>query len=466
MNDVRCDIHNRFDFEIIDGKTGEVKRKARAYNVVTNNLWSYLITTNTAFATCIQYGSGSGTPSASDTSLFNRAGGVGVTEISQSVDYVNKLITRVCRIILGLNDAVGVTITEVGMGAGGGDGALTTHAMLQDMNGNPISISKTNTDIINIYATIYCHWSVSSEVILYPKSGFQNTLVGRSNVLGSLTMGFNDDLCGYSNSKTWSKAADLSNKRITYTCPRLSASEGNMNGIVYFMGTGNFDGIAIKKGTNAWNKFTITNESVGTGDGETTKFKTKFNYPYNATVYVNGVAQSNVEVKCMPISNGIPEMPVDAGLSNAERIIYCPVQDRPRYEMVVHNELLAQGASISEMGGYTNTTWGYIAVYGSNDCVEWTSVAGTDIARYNNGWAVIPVESRNYKYYKAVVSSYESNCNLIGLHIDWDGYNIIFANAPAVGDVITITYDTDCIPKDSDHVLDATFTLQFGEYNE
>ena len=29
------------------------------------------------------------------------------------------------------------------------------HAMLKDMNGNQISIEKTDTDIINIYATVY-----------------------------------------------------------------------------------------------------------------------------------------------------------------------------------------------------------------------------------------------------------------------------------------------------------------------
>ena len=32
---------------------------------------------------------------------------------------------------------------------------LCTHALIKDMNGNPVVITKTDTDIITIYATVY-----------------------------------------------------------------------------------------------------------------------------------------------------------------------------------------------------------------------------------------------------------------------------------------------------------------------
>ena len=83
-----------------------------------------------------QYGSGEGQAKACFASLTRK------TQLSETT-------------------AVGETITEVGIGYGSSSTSLATHAMLKDMNGNPISIEKTDTDIINIYATVFAHWSTS-----------------------------------------------------------------------------------------------------------------------------------------------------------------------------------------------------------------------------------------------------------------------------------------------------------------
>ena len=63
-------LHNRFDIEIIDAKTGEIKQKAFAENVILNNWWSVIESNGIPFGN-LAFGSGSGTPSASDTALFN-----------------------------------------------------------------------------------------------------------------------------------------------------------------------------------------------------------------------------------------------------------------------------------------------------------------------------------------------------------------------------------------------------------
>lgn len=476
-NKVKISMHNKFQIEVVDGKTNEVKQKAQAYNIVCDNLWHYVIETTTAFATCIQYGSGSGTPSASDTSLFTRAGGVGVTHVSLNCDFTQKLITRVCKIVLGLNDAVGVTITEVGMAAGTGNGALSTHAMLQDMNGNPISIEKTNTDIINIYATIYCHWEIDDEHLsFHPSTAMQESLTGISNIFGSFTAGFG--FCNFYGdaSKTWTKtSAVLNTKKITYTSPRYNQSEANIaGGIEWILGSGNFTGIGIKKGTNSFSATTITNESVGTGDGETTAFKTKFSFPYNATVYVNGVAQTSSQVTVVKdtVYNNTNRAYIVA-LDNDATESDMQLQSRfmgfwGSETITFYNPLYATSgiASIYSGGnssGSFNTYRAQIHGYVSNDLENWTDIgtAGPAIGATLN----IPEQYRNYKYFKfdsSISGGYTTDQAIRTTKTNYN--NIIFNTAPADGDVITISYTTDCIPKDSDHVLDATFTLEFGNY--
>ena len=50
--------------------------------------------------------------------------------------------------------------------------------------------------------------------------------------------------------------------------------------------------------------------------------------------------------------------------------------------------------------------------------------------------------------------------------LDATGGNVTFDEPPAIGSVITIDYTTSVIPKDENHVLDVTVTMQFSEYTE
>lgn len=150
---LNASIHNRFDIEVIDAATGEVRQRAQAENVICNNLWGYL--GYNAWNQYIQYGSGSGTPAATDTALFSFVGSDTPTTVSKVYDAATGVFSLQRKIKLLETTAVGKTITEVGIGYGN-NYALCTHAMLTDMNGNQISIAKTATDIINIYTTVFC----------------------------------------------------------------------------------------------------------------------------------------------------------------------------------------------------------------------------------------------------------------------------------------------------------------------
>ena len=470
-NKINCYIHNKFDIEVIDGETGKIKQKAEAYNIVLDNLWHYIIETTTSFGTYIQYGTGSGTPITSRTSLFSLYSGKSITQTELTCDYVNRIATRRGYINLPLSEAVGQNITEVGLAAGGGNGSLSTHAMLQDMNGNTISIQKTEFDIINIYATIYCHWDLPpSNMGFYPQLGLLNSLVGSNNVFGSFTGGLAQTMYRTgSTMKTWNKTAtSLANKTITYTMPRYTQSEGNVSrGGEWIIGSGNYEGIGMKQGNNAWSPFTITNESVGTGDGTTTKFNTKFNAPYNATVYINGVAQSSSDVTVL--NKMLPSYFVSYAWESPDEnnLILKPVRWGTQvsvawYEtrVILYNPYYATDGFIqfsqASVGGMSSN---WCELSASNDLTNWVSVGS------NYGLINIPVDYQHYKYFKAYIrTNFEGYFQTDTYTFDTDPYNIIFTNPPADGDVITIDYTTDCLPKDSDHVMDATITFVFGDY--
>lgn len=470
MNEnINMGIHNHFDVEVI--RAGKIIQKAQAFNVVTNKLWDYLLNSTNPFGKYIQYGSGSGTPSASDSSLFTREGGAEVTEVSLDVDHARSVITRVCSITLGLSTAVGVTLTEIGLAGENSNGNITTHAMLQDMNGNPISIEKTDTDIINIYATIYCHWSVDGDnVNLYPKlalkddSTYENvvyylmqTLTGNNNYFHQFKIGCAMGNCIVSNSKTWAKSVNLSQNKLTFTAPRYTESEGNIGGITHLVSTNEMAGLAIKCGAKSWSKYHVTGEAVGTGDGETTEYKTKIGLPENAVVKINGNRVTGVTVKKIP-TDRLRLMRIDGDLSSDGHLVYAGSYV-PKWKgtMFFYNpDYQDIGLVAIRVGHYYS--YSEPTIYASNDLVTWTNTNTTTSSEV----ATIPEQYRHYKYYKIIEG--ESN-DLNGIIADIPD-NIIFNTAPAVGDVITIDYDTECIPKDTDHVFDASITFTFGEYTE
>ncbi|MBO4690706.1 MAG: hypothetical protein J5621_07505, partial [Paludibacteraceae bacterium] len=422
----------------------------------------------------IHYGSGNGTPAASDTSLFTFAGQKQATNVGVNADYTNFVVSRTARMQLGTTDAVGVTITEIGLASGTGSGTLTTHAMLQDMNGNPISIAKTDTDIINIYSTVYCHWNGNNtgielrwnERLINAITGLGDASYGYNQPIRTLNIGFSRTNCSYVSESSITPTADVSNKRLTYA-KRFDVGDGNIDGINSIMGTGNnWNGLVIQKGTASWSAFSLQGESVGIGDGTNKRFKTKFGFPYNATVYVNGIAVSsqNVTVEKKPSSTAGYLYIID-NESTDNNIIPRPYGITNTWStsstgtVTLYNSCYSDGlgiAAISVEGG-NRSSW---AFDGSDDLENWTALCSYDA--FDAATVTVPTAGQLHKYYRIrFLNQYGRKFTFIGTQ---DGNNIEFNTAPANGDVITADYTTDLIPKDSDHVLDVSIILQFGEY--
>ena len=159
--DVR--IHNKFDIEVVDVRTGEVRQRAKAFNVVLDQLFStHMVRPGmdpNGFKS-VALGKGSGTPSASDTALFSAVGSYTTTRSASGIDNDAGYYYAVYKATMTTENGNGYTYTEIGLNYVTGDygnyrGCLATHAMLVDSEGNPMSITKTNTDVIYITATVY-----------------------------------------------------------------------------------------------------------------------------------------------------------------------------------------------------------------------------------------------------------------------------------------------------------------------
>jgi len=481
-------LHNRFDIEVIDTVTGKIKQHAFAENIICDSLWVRLLTPSTYFS-YIHYGTGSGTPSSVDTSLFTFLGAVTASDYSSSVDYDSKVITYTRSIQLSETTAVGETLTEVGIGYGADASNLVTHAMLKDMNGNIISIAKTATDIINIYATLFLHWSSfdsnSIKCILHPDmSPFARYLLG----LGTFTYALNFAVtkgeivvCQYRALPNYyfpgiisvaTPTYNVASKQITYTATRLAVGVGNdLNGIrclqilhgsdLYRQCL--FGGITACVGGTWYPGTDITGEAIGTGDGSTVDFNTTFPFISNATIYVDGVESADVTLdEDLPNSSNevsnflefISATTPNSGYSdNGAPAPYNSLDDGTETwwgKTVVgatstwYNPYYARG--ITAFNAYNCT------VQASDDLITWATVTTPVAAGY-----------QHMKYWRLTATSVYGCVRTWTIGTAFPVTNIHFGTAPASGAVVTADYTTKTIAKDTNHVFDFSLTITLAE---
>lgn len=367
-----CKIHNRFDIEVKDIRTGEIVQKGYAENIVLDSMYVTLTEMGLAgWWLSIHYGRGTGTLEPTRTSLFSKIGYIRKTAVEKIYNTPPLASYSKCKIAITPSTAVGEIITEVGLGT---DDTIYTHALIKDAEGNLLSIGpKTATQEITIYATVFAELIIPDgmvlntqnnenlllETLLGNKGGFYysyylNTRVyadksplivnayNRTNQLGSKV------------NMKWVKAGDrkISSQRI-----RFETSNGN--GKIWSMLTGQSDGTStpnmgryfqILFPNSMWTGYKFTGKDIGIGDGTKTKFIlpwSDINTTKEYNIYIDGALKTEV---------------TDYTLANSE----------------------------------TETS-------------------------------------------------------------------VTFTTAPAIDTQITGDWHVDYIPKDSDHVLDITFTIEFGE---
>lgn len=487
MPTVNCNIHNRFDIEVIDAKSGEIKQRAQAENIICNQLWTRMLEPNT-YNNYIHYGTGSGTPSVTDTKLFTFFG-FGMPETANDVytyNWADGYVSLRRKIQLSESTANGATITEVGIGYGTTATTLVTHAMLKDMNGNAISIAKTSTDIVNIYATVFFHWDTNGydggKVRILHNSGgiIWGYFLGRTDptyaIHGAMCT-LNATMWGDLNGQTYpayyyradaTKAFSAASKTITLTLGRLSTTSGNIGGFKSVaLCSRNYDKVALYPwlqmyvGGTVFPGTNVTGAAIGTGDGATKDFSFAFSdVQPGAKIYINGVEQTagytiNADAPLLTTEMGAYFQLIESNFANT------PVMAGAS---AGYGTLSGQCTSIYYNPYYTFGISSffkfYLNVFVSNDLENWVQLG----ANTNSETVTVSAPYQNYKYWKLVRRD-TTAAGLFGTVTTngVTGKHLHFATPPAAGAVITADYATKTIAKDANHVFDCTITIQLGE---
>lgn len=266
-------IHNRFDIEIIDKDTGELKQSLVSYNIVLNQMYTRLCGGLSYFVN-IHFGSGAGTLSPSRTTLFTHLG----TKAAVDEEIIKAIPLSVWKrkIVLNPEEYVGNTISEVGIAFGSTNTNLVTHSLLKDSEGNSISIVKTDVDVITIYATVYVTFDTSNPNLTYISMPSSNQLVnyligGSAAPTGAFSL--NDTFLakvklGTTSNATW--ISDTANKQRKTNVPRFATTVGN--GHVKYLEFPNIFSLELPY-TPVFSGQGYSGVSLGVGDGVEKEFQ-------------------------------------------------------------------------------------------------------------------------------------------------------------------------------------------------
>lgn len=488
--EAKFDIHNRFDIEVIDSVTGKVKQEAFAENIVLNAFWKRLLAPNTYF-NYIHFGTGTGTMDANRTSLFSFLGSKAAGSKSVEYNWSSGWISSRKQCQIAENENVGSELKEVGIGYGSAMGNLITHALLKDMNGNAISIVKTNTDIINIYSTVFLYFNSNgydnNSIKLYPASynSFVHYLLGDySNSQISEVLYYSSYPVHCSERSNFVNANNLlykavsltysySEKKITSSTVRLGASEAISDELIY-MSVGQrrtscrYPFLIFKPGGSWFEKSDIIGEAIGTGDGITTQFRTK--YPFvkpGWKIYVDGAEQLTgaTIVEGLPFAANhigkyfeILESTRDTDANDYsyggifDAALNCNMNEglheigfNPFYFLGIDSIRIAQGKLLV-----------------SDNLLDWELIKTSTVTSAE--LFTVPEEHKTKKYIKFIADGPWGRCGPItSSNSQIKSLNIIFDIAPPSGAIITADYCSEVIAKDANHVFDFSFEITLGE---
>lgn len=170
----KANLHNKFKLVLSDSRTGKIKQEAYAYNIILNNGLSAPVyqlgeSRNTTrffirgetyfgkevFGGVIHIGSGTGILDPTRNTLFNEIARIETSfyDRDKKIEELTASYTQVA--IFDETIAQNTLITEVGLGNNPNTTNITTHALIEDSEGNPITIEKGEWDILTVYSTVF-----------------------------------------------------------------------------------------------------------------------------------------------------------------------------------------------------------------------------------------------------------------------------------------------------------------------
>ena len=434
----KVNIHNRFDIEVRDAITGELKQEAVAYNIVLDQMYTRLCGGSSYFVN-IHFGTGTGTPTPDRTSLFAHLGTRAAVDEELIKAFPLSLWKR--KIVLNPEEYVGSVITEVGVSFGTANANLVTHALLKDAEGNVISITKTDTDVVNIYATVYISFSENDpSIFLLNVSNADNALINWLVGGGAAPTGVFNVLPGegygipIASSATVVWTSDTANKQRKTNVQRFPITvNGHIAGFDFTKVFGvKFPSPTIHAGQP------YTGVAIGTGDGVKKEFI---------------IASRNL------IQDSIVMLVDGAVTTEYTKKIFKQLNfKRPNPDVLPPST--ATGVALTPDGNImaaAHSTSPYITTYDWNGSL-WVKRPNPDVLPTNVGNGVALTPDGNIVAVAHSISPFITT---------YDGKarttKIIFDTPPVAGKAITANYTTAGVHKTDQYVIDISFAIQFGE---
>jgi hypothetical protein len=458
-------FHNRFDVV----RNGEWVGYAE--NIILDQMYNRICNLSTYFAN-IHFGTGSGTPTPDRTSLFSHLGTKTAVLDEIVKAFPTSKVTK--RITIMPEEYVGQTITEVGVAYGSAASYLETHAMIKDSEGNPLSISKTALDVIEIYATIFITFTDTSSTFYFADANL-NLLVKYFTEEESYSSILFTDRRDFAlsrlpvvlgvNAATGSVSVDTVAKTRTATY-RFGIGTGN--GVpIRAVGLKNITrALLMENGLE--NPVNLSNVVVGIGDGVKTEFELPHAQPYNVSLKLDGVATQEYTL---------------SHVSAADEPSQKSLLEYIDYNEPVPNEYLMDGfngftraTNLRDWLGVIKTTQSLEGLYINQKSTNYGHAMA--LRASEDGINFTQILSRSYDpiprkithpgpYYEIeLYYSYASGNTYNVVIEDLDNTQmpkVTFVSPPSQDVVITADYTLDYLPKSSDYVLDVAIVLQFGE---
>lgn len=499
--ETQVNIHNRFDIV----KNGEFVGSAE--NIILDAMYARLVATTHDFFYTIHFGTGSGTPTPERTSLFTYLGAKPAVTVESVRAYPTSRWVR--KITLNPEEFVGATLTEVGVGYGTGSTTLLTHAMIKDAEGNPLSITKTSLDVIEIYATIFSTFN-SSQRIMFTEPVSKNGLV--TYLTSATATGLQEPMvnvgiskdesskwgphmpCQYLSAAT--RTNSVANRNIKFT-KRFGITEANTD--IHEVALRNLVRVILSPDCG-FSAFNVANKIVGTGDGVNTVFslpdgnivdgslilyKNGVEIPSNQYTFTNTYGENDqISLKDLIISStGDKDNEYATEVPKDTQLFYDNLEPNSYVRWDNYNKITFHHAYPRKIKGFMiysavpETSSSYqlslTNLRGSTDGVNWSENLIPSSTLVGPGYGNLPISlivlfpPAEYPFIQFAVATSgsfkkDSRFTFVRL-IAGPPENIVF-NSPVEQDaVITASYALDYAPKNSDYVFDVEVTVQFGE---
>ena len=462
-------IHNRFDIEVRDKITGDLKQKGQAENIILDRIYTRLCNFNSYFS-YIHFGQGTGTLDPSRELLFDELGYKSAETEETIKDFpVSKWTSK---IVLNPEEYVGKSITEVGISdtysSTKSKSYINTHALIKDAEGNQLTIEKTDTDVVIIYATVFIELQNRSNHIRFDErssNALLTYLTGGSAPSNTLSLGTYSGETPYyigmqMGTQALTRTINLAERKVLYNT-RLGIDVFN-NLKISELGLINVFRCNLEK-SSVWNGHTFLAKQLGIGDGEKKKFDLPDVKIKNLSVFIDGNKTTDYvfdntdnDFPYIQLSEVVEDSNVNSDINGSpyNRTTIAGMEThtfKVKPEEIMGKTLIISGSS-SSTGNWT------MYVYGSYDNIDYTQL------KYFSSRSAAEFEvliDEPFEYLRFNGGWVGNNIRLIA--IKSEKAEITFTVPPPEGAMITADYTVPYIPKTEDYVLDVTMEIQFGE---